>query len=115
MQFNTWNHEPFKSDVANSDHFIQGLLLGLNTFLIIWLLRQMLGCCADPLAERLQEKVRTLEDENDNLINQVDELKIEYNTLSNTLRRANASLENLRDVLNINRPVVNDVIPDTQG
>lgn len=110
--FNTTNIYPLKDCMHE---FNSGITLTMNIVVLMYILYNGCGWCRDPLAENLRKKVRELENENDNLVAQIDEAKEEYNTLSSKLRRANESLDNLRNVLEINRTVENDVMQDTQG
>jgi len=119
MEFNTWNNTDmfnYASPVPGCMHeFNNGLTLAFNLILLICIANRVFGWCRDPLNVELQQKVKDLENENDNLVEQVSELKEEYNTISSKLRRANESLDNLRNVLEINRPVETDTSSDTQG
>jgi hypothetical protein len=94
--------------------FKSGVAIVLNVFGLIYMLIRVCGWCRDPLSDELQKKIRELEEENDSLTDEFDELKDDYKLISERLYRANESLDNLRSVLDIVRPVDN-VTPDTQG
>lgn len=103
------DYYPFEQTCINE--FNNGLTLALNIVLGLYVLTRMFGWCQDPLASELQKKIRQLEEENDALHEQVDELKDESGDLSENLKRANNSIQNLRNVLNEYLPSEND----TQG
>lgn len=118
MEFNTWETDMFNFTKATplimdcNHEFENGIRLAVNIIFGMFVLSRMFGWCGDPLATKLQLKIAELEQENDGLIDQITELKHDANEASAELRRATNSLNALRDVLNINRPIEND---DTQG
>lgn len=118
MEFNTWNTDMFNFStptpvIMNCYHeFETGITLALNVMSCLFILNRMFGWWSDPLGIKLQQRIDELQQENDVLIDQVTELKEDANELSTQLTRANNSLNALRDVLNIHRPIEND---DTQG
>lgn len=94
--------------------FNTGVTIVINVIGIIYTLIRVCGWCRDPLAVDLQKRIKELEEENAELSDQVEVLNTDYSAISERLRRANESLDNLRDVLDIVRPV-DDVSADTQG
>ncbi len=82
---------------------------------LMFLLTNIYGWCRDPLQEELQKLVRELESENDALVDKVEDLKEEYNAVSERLSLANESLQNLRSALESSSRTDDDIIMDTQG
>jgi signal transduction histidine kinase len=114
----TTNSYPIKDC---THEFNSGAAIVMNVLGLVFMLIRVCGWCRDPLAEDLQKKIRELEEQNDELTvenedlsDEIKELKTYNNDISERLRRANESLDNLRSVLDIVRPVDN-VTADTQG
>jgi len=87
--------------------FVVGMVFGLNLALLAMTAARMLEWCSDPLAEKLQNKIATLEEENDahlrsirDLDDQVEELEVEIEDLKEQLTEEKEENGELCDLIN---------------
>ena len=98
---------------SDAYYFGQGVAVGFNVVMFIWFLVRTLGWCRDPLAESIQQKLATSEVDNEGLRHEIDELTNTLDDQADKIVELNNLLDNLRDVLRINREVESDSDSDT--
>lgn len=87
--------------------FVVGIVFGLNISLLLMTAARMMEWCSDPLAGKLQDKIRDLEEENDahlctirDLEEQVEDLTGQVESLTEELEEESEENGELHDLIN---------------
>lgn len=93
-------------DVQMAGNFFK---LGVNLAILTWICVSLLGWCRDPLAVKLQEKIKQLEDDIDNLNRTIDSCNEERDFLLERLHSVG------RHVRALQRTIADDSDDDSQN
>lgn len=103
MEFNTWNEETTHYVYNETRCFGDGIHLGFVATSIMIMLAYAFEICRDPLATELREKIKKLEQENDELHETIEAMHDELDERQEKINRFDETISNLRDVLKIQR------------